>query len=127
MASILVVDDNPVIRTIFEQTLRRGGYNLYVAGNGAQALAILEREAVDLVITDMWMPDITGADLVRHIASGPKRPRIIVVTGDPPSLKSCELQHQIDGMLTKPINLSDLKIMVAQLCQSETAAPLGTG
>ena len=66
-ARILVVDDVPDNRDILTRRLARRGFEVVEAGNGTQALEILAREDIDLVLLDIMMPDIEGTEIVRQI------------------------------------------------------------
>ena len=66
-ARILVVDDEPDLRTLYELTLLRDGHHVSTAANLAQASALLASQRFDVLITDMRLPDGTGLDLVQHI------------------------------------------------------------
>ena len=57
MFNILVVDDQAHIRRLYEYTLEKNGYQHYTAGDGAQALKLMETTHIDLVILDLMMPD----------------------------------------------------------------------
>lgn len=67
MQRILLVDDEVHIIRVTSLWLRRHGYELFEAHNGAEALAVLDRHEVDLIISDMNMPIMTGLELVRTI------------------------------------------------------------
>ena len=73
MSRILVVDDEVHILRITSMWLRRHGYELFEASNGAEALALLDRHDIDLVITDMNMPVMTGLELVKTIREERKK------------------------------------------------------
>src|SRR5499427_7179899 len=62
---ILVVDDERSIRELLSIVLRREGYEVLLAENGKAAIATLEREAVDILISDIKMPDLSGVDVLR--------------------------------------------------------------
>jgi two-component system, NtrC family, response regulator AtoC len=62
---ILVVDDEPLIRSFLEEALIRKGYQVEIAKNGKEAFAALLNHTFDLVITDMKMPDVTGLDVLK--------------------------------------------------------------
>ena len=64
---ILVVDDEEQMRDLLVKVLERKGYQVSVCGNGADALAFLEREPVDLVVTDVRMPGLSGMEALRAI------------------------------------------------------------
>ncbi|HZY09295.1 MAG TPA: response regulator, partial [Ilumatobacteraceae bacterium] len=62
---ILIVDDEPSMREMLRIVLRRDGYDVTVAANGTQAIDILKRERVDLLLSDIRMPDVSGVDVLR--------------------------------------------------------------
>src|ERR1700675_4193974 len=64
-ARILVVDDERSMRELLAIVLRREGYDVLLAENGSAAVAPLQREAVDLLISDIKMPDMSGVDVLR--------------------------------------------------------------
>ena len=74
---ILVVDDEEQMRDLLVKVLERKGYQVSVCGNGADALAFLEREPVDLVVTDVRMPGLSGMEALRAIKE--LNPEIVVI------------------------------------------------
>jgi two-component system, chemotaxis family, chemotaxis protein CheY len=72
---VMVVDDSPVIRHIVEKQLKMlgfGGFNFLGAGSGVIALSILEEQKVDLIITDLHMPDMDGIEFTREVRMSEK-------------------------------------------------------
>jgi two-component system nitrogen regulation response regulator NtrX len=69
-AHILVVDDEPDIRDLVREILEDEGYRVSVAENGASARAAYSRGEPDLVLLDIWMPDIDGITLLREWSAG---------------------------------------------------------
>ncbi len=65
MATILVVDDEPAIRELLVEILREEGYMLLTAGDGVQAIEVLNRVRPELVVTDVMMPRLDGLELIR--------------------------------------------------------------
>ncbi len=63
MATILIVDDEEPVRDVLVQMLTDAGHRILKAVHGADALAVIERERPDLVVTDMMMPVLTGVEL----------------------------------------------------------------
>lgn len=78
---ILVVDDEADLITTYERLLRRGGYRVVTAGTRGAGLAIVEREPLALLITDLRLPDGDGLELVRAVRQLPVATPAIVVTG----------------------------------------------
>jgi CheY-like chemotaxis protein len=76
---ILCVDDEDIPRTLRTMVLAKQGYTVLTAGSGAEALAMLEQNRVDLVLTDQIMPGMEGTELTRRLrASRPELPVIII-------------------------------------------------
>jgi CheY-like chemotaxis protein len=67
MAKVLVVDDNPMDRRLAGGLVEKAGQSVAYAGNGNEALAVMDRERVDLVLTDLLMPEMDGLELVKEI------------------------------------------------------------
>jgi two-component system cell cycle sensor histidine kinase/response regulator CckA len=80
--TILVADDDPSVLTIVARMLERRGYETHVAASGAAAEEILEREGrVDLIVADLRMPDMSGAELVRRARSLHPRVAAVYISG----------------------------------------------
>jgi DNA-binding NtrC family response regulator len=79
--SILVVDDAADTLEILQRNLSSKGYKVFVAGSVSEAIEFLEKTSVDLVITDLKMPNVDGLDLVRHVRANLKDTEIMMITG----------------------------------------------
>lgn len=77
MKKILVADDEMSIRLLYSEELKEEGYEVYQAANGREALEIVEKVPLDLVILDIKMPEMDGIEALRHIKE--KRPDLPVV------------------------------------------------
>src|SRR5918996_2864567 len=66
ISRVLVVDDERSMRELLSIVLRRDGYDVLVAANGKQAVDVLKRERLDVLITDIRMPELTGVDVLRE-------------------------------------------------------------
>jgi DNA-binding response OmpR family regulator len=82
MAKILVVDDDRAGRHLLRKTLVAAGFTVAVAGDGAEALKLLRARKFDLLLLDLWMPRMTGLDLLEKLRTKKTRPRVIVMTSD---------------------------------------------
>jgi DNA-binding NtrC family response regulator len=80
---VLIVDDEPTILSVLAEVLRSSGYEVIEATNGRLAVDVLDRQTVDLVITDACMPELGGRGLYEHIKKHHPSlvDRIIVITG----------------------------------------------
>lgn len=121
---ILVVDDEADIQTLFQQRFRReirnGELNLFFATNGFDALTMLDknRHDIQLVVSDINMPGMSGLDLLKQIKTldaPPPPPDVIMVTayGDEENRKRCKYLGA-DNLLPKPLDFNALKELIAE-------------
>ena len=111
-ATVLVVDDEDDTREIFKIYLEECGYQVRTAATGESALEQLDGD-VDIVLLDRRMPDMTGADVLDTIRTGPHDCRIAMVTAVAPQEELLSLP--VDDYLTKPLSGDKLVDVVAQL------------
>ncbi|HEX2540885.1 MAG TPA: sigma-54 dependent transcriptional regulator [Caldimonas sp.] len=112
--SLLVVDDEPDLRTLYELTLLREGYDLDTAGTVQEALLHLKDRTYSAVITDMRLPDGTGLDVLRWLEEGGRREKTIVITAYGSSENAVEaLKSGAYDYLTKPVDLKQFRGVVA--------------
>jgi circadian clock protein KaiC len=119
MVRILVVDDEPDERFLLRRMLEREGYEVLDASDGAAALAIVRESPPDLILTDMMMPVMDGAELIRRLRSDPATAGIPILasTGDP------GLAGAADVVMSKSLPLQDLAAAVSA-CLKEGRDPL---
>jgi circadian clock protein KaiC len=119
MARILVVDDEPDERFLLRRMFEREGYEVLDASDGAAALAIVRESPPDLILTDMMMPVMDGAELIRRLRSDPATAGIPILasTGDP------GLAGSADVVMSKSLPLLDLAAAV-RACLKEGRDPL---
>ena len=114
---LLVVDDEPDLRTLYELTLVREGYDVESAGTVEDAWQLLTERgpgAYQLVITDMRLPDGTGLDLLRRIEQAGRQEKAVVITayGSPENAVEA-LKAGAYDYLTKPVDLRQFRAVVA--------------
>jgi len=80
---ILIVDDAAATLEVLQRYLTAAGYQVFTASSVAEALEILESTALELVITDLKMPKVSGLDLVRHVRENFKDTEVMMITGYP--------------------------------------------
>lgn len=80
---ILVVDDNPDMLELLRRNLITKGYKIFSSSSVYDAIKVIESAKIDLVITDIKMPNVSGLDLVRHVRENFKNTEILVITGYP--------------------------------------------
>ena len=113
-AHILVVDDEPDLRTLYELTLLREGYRVEAAGDLAQARQHLQERQFDAVITDMRLPDGLGLELLRDMVLQHRPERCVVITAHGSAENAVEaLKAGAFDYLTKPVDLKQFRSVVA--------------
>ena len=113
-ARILVVDDEPDLRTLYELTLLREGYRVEAAGSVQEAWHLLEHTAFAVVITDMRLPDGLGLDLLRRIKAASRAERCVVITAYGSAENAVEsLKAGAFDYLTKPVDLKQFRAVIA--------------
>jgi len=78
---ILVVDDDPNTLEVLQRNLQSEGYEVYTASSVPSAIELLDETVVDLVVTDLKMPNVSGMDLVRHVRENMKDTEVMMITG----------------------------------------------
>jgi CheY-like chemotaxis protein len=124
MSKILFVDDDPALLATYPRLLRREPYDVVVAASGRAALEILERDEIDLVISDEQMPEMKGTELLEHVRL--RNPTIgrIILTGEPGSDQDVQARA-VDRVMFKPSSPQDLKAAIVASLQLRTAlAPM---
>ena len=128
--SLLVVDDEPDLRTLYELTLLREGYDVDSAGTVDEAWARLCERNYHAVISDMRLPDGSGLDLLRRLDAARRTEKTIVITAYGSAENAVEaLKAGAFDYLTKPVDLRQFRSVVASALgrNAGVAAPLAKG
>ena len=116
---ILVADDQQANRTVLCRILERAGHRVQQAGDGEQALNLLESDAIDLAIVDMHMPRFTGLDVLRQLrymqAGGRQTPVIVLSADATAQAKRDAIEAGAPAFLTKPVMVARLLETIADL------------
>ena len=114
--NILIVDDNKLVIRAYESVLSKRGYRVLTAENGNDALQIIQKEKISLVLLDVVLPDLSGLEILRLIKSNPETEHIFVVLI---SSKATSSENQMEGMelgadgyLVKPMPVWELIMRV---------------
>ena len=127
-AHILVIDDEPDLRTLYELTLLREGYRVEAAGDLAQARQHLQEKHFDAVITDMRLPDGLGLELLRDLVQQQRAERCVVITAHGSAENAVEaLKAGAFDYLTKPVDLKQFRSVVASAIEGSRTAAAATG
>ncbi len=115
--SILVVDDELLIRDLLYDFFNSQGWDISVAENGEKALEILRAKKVDLVLTDLKMPEMDGMTLTSRVRKDYPAIPVMIMTGYPSVESAVEaLRSRVTDYITKPFNINQLyKSVEAQL------------
>lgn len=119
MASILVVDDEAALRDPLAAFLSKQGHNVVTAADGYEALARIQQEKIDLILTDLLMPNMTGVELIAAVRERGLSLPIIAMTGgggrpgQPQPLQAMEAGAAT--VLAKPFGLAQLVVAVEDL------------
>jgi len=110
---ILIVDDAVATLEVLQRTLTAAGYQVFTAPSVAGALEILENTTLELVITDLKMPKVSGLDLVRHVRENFKDTEVVMITGYP-SIEGAvnAIKTGAEDFLAKPFTSEELLTVV---------------
>lgn len=125
MARILIVDDESIIRDIITDLLLSGNHEFHLADGGTQALEVLRKKKIDLVIVDRNMPGMSGIDLVKLIRQNPKTAtvKILMCTGSSVTREVDEAFNAgADDYILKPLNYAQLIGKVAKALAAPPSA-----
>ncbi|MCR5884343.1 response regulator [Rhizobacter sp. J219] len=127
MATILVVDDELGIRALLSEILSDEGHSVELAENAAQARAIRERVRPDLVLLDIWMPDVDGITLLKEWGASSLLTMPVIMMSGHGTIDTAVEATKVGAMafLEKPITLQKLLRAVEQALAKPTARPPG--
>lgn len=113
METILLVEDEAPVRRLLARSLTRAGYSVHEAADGHAALALFDAhgDSIDMVLTDMLMPGMGGAELSRHLRARRPGVKLLCVSGYPGTLDD---DFVID-FLAKPFTREDLLTKVREV------------
>ncbi|HOX58985.1 MAG TPA: response regulator [Candidatus Paceibacterota bacterium] len=120
---ILVVDDEPLVCDAVKMMLDFDGHEVKTVGNGKDALAILEKDHFDLVITDFDMPAMKGDELAAAIkARSPKQPVVMITAYAEMIQASGNPLTGVDYVISKPFLLENLREAIAKVAPGTPAS-----
>jgi len=118
LSSVLVVDDNPDLRTYVARILRAAGFAVVLARNGAEGLEMAKEQDPDVIVTDLMMPVVSGLDLIRMIREDEKlrgTPVILLTAKADEDTRIEGVERGADAYLSKPFNDRELLAEVRNL------------
>lgn len=115
---ILVVDDNKEICGILKEFLEQAGYRAYTAYNGKEAMDIISNNVIDVVISDLRMPEMDGIELIKNIKSFDPTIDVVMLTGYPSINTAVEaVKLGAYDYLTKPVDFRKLRVILEKLLE----------
>jgi CheY-like chemotaxis protein len=123
MKKILIAEDNPVNRELLRELLEMQGYEVFEAGNGQEALVMIEQIRPDLLVLDLGMPVLDGFGAIRKIRADPASAKLPVLAATAFAMRGDRektLEAGFDGYVSKPINPMTLKVEIDRLMAATT-------
>ena len=116
MFSILICEDDNHIRRLFRDTLEKEGYSIFEANDGVMALAALEKNHIDLLITDVMMPHMDGHVLTKTLRDGGLELPILMITArESIDDKKTGFKAGTDDYMVKPVDMDEMLLRVFAL------------
>lgn len=118
MATILVAEDHLASQLVLSKRLRNAGHTVLTAANGREALALLHTSPVDLIITDIAMPDMNGLTLVERARADPQHaqtPIVVLTASVLDQDRHAAHMAGADGFLEKPVSSWELESTLRRL------------
>jgi len=115
---ILLVDDMPEALLMFTAYLTEEGYDVVTAGNGTEALAVLDSTMPDLIVSDIRMPRMDGYALARQLRNNPRThliPIVFLTAKDESSERIAGIRSGVDAYLTKPFEPDELVAVIGNI------------
>jgi len=124
MKSILVADDDRILRTFVRTLLKKHGYAVEAAADGQAALSALKKKKFDLLLLDLWMPKMNGFEVLALVRQHPSPPRVVVMTSDEtPEAMLRAVREQAYRYMTKPVNPQELLEVVEDALEERPQSP----
>jgi DNA-binding response OmpR family regulator len=120
--TVLVVDDEPIVREVVVRYLEREGFRTLEAGDGERARELLERESLSLVVLDLMLPGTDGLELCRWIRSSSELPVIMLTARGEEADRVVGLELGADDYVTKPFSPRELTARVRSVLRRSAAA-----
>jgi DNA-binding response OmpR family regulator len=116
MFRILIVEDDAELSRLFSHVLQNEGYESVCAGNGAEALDILDHEYIDLIVSDIMMPVMDGISFLREIRdAGIETPVLLITAKDSFQDMQTGFLSGGDDYMVKPVNVNEMLLRVSAL------------
>ena len=116
MINILVIEDDESLSKLYEIVLHKEGYEALCAANGREAFEILDNKHVDMVITDIMMPEMDGYEFIRILREQDKKIPVLIITAKDDYLsKNTGFTLGTDDYMVKPVDLDEMVLRIRAL------------
>lgn len=116
MVTVLIAEDDPHVRYLLSETLRAAGFRTIETADGAQALACFDEQHIDLLVTDVMMPHVSGVELVHALRqAGYDLPILMLTVLDTFADKEAGFVTGVDDYLVKPVDLDEWLLRIHAL------------
>lgn len=123
MFNILIVEDDKNLRKLITTYLRKNNYNTYEAINGEEALNVLDTNYIDLIISDIMMPEMDGYELIKSLREAKYETPILIITAKSElEDKKTGFQLGADDYMVKPIDIEEMLLRVQVLLRRSKSA-----
>lgn len=110
---VLVVDDEEDVRDTLSSVLKQLNYVPFVAENGVEALKIMEREQIDVVLSDLYMPEMDGIELLKRLKTRDNKVVFLMITAHPTIETAVEaIKKGAYDYLTKPFHIEEVRLKI---------------
>jgi len=114
-ASILFIDDEPGSRESLALLFAREGYQVEAVAAGEEALNLLSKKSYDVIVTDLFLPGVSGIDILKHVKEHSLPCNVILITGNASAETAVRaMKEGAFDYITKPLNFEKLKVLVAK-------------
>lgn len=117
---ILLVEDEEAARTLMERMLTVSGYKVVSVSSGSDAIAIMERENFNLIVSDLFMPDKTAIEIIQESRRISPATEVIVITGHASAETAVRaMKEGAFDYITKPVNFDELKLVITKALEKQ--------
>ena len=122
-ASVLVVDDEPMVREVVERYLRRDGFAVTTAADGAEALGLIASGRPDMVVLDLMLPSVNGLQVLDEVRQTSDVPVILLTARGDEGDRVLGLELGADDYVTKPFSARELTARVKSVLRRSSSPP----
>lgn len=125
MKNVLIVDDDPLIANLVSDLIRGDEVAIATASNGAQAWEKIQNKHFDVLITDVWMPEVNGLELLAKVRTLAAQPNIVVMSADDtPEVMLKAAKEQAHVFINKPFHAVETQKVLREALEKPAPSPI---